>query len=506
MAMLGYATGRGSSISPFRVDRRAFTGMFSPFAAIVISLLLAPSMSFAADFGSLLKSLQDSIQKKVQPPPANVTTAPQGGQTAQSSGGFGAKATESYCRNLFSVAAISKKTPVDESLVSEEFNVSPKDFFDTIRAALDAKPGFTSYTFPSPSFYQNEFETDKINVLFNLLLSYPSPQYAAALISEARKQPNTPQFDPQVRVDAIAALAILHFRMQDKLKKPDRWKDLVNALAREEHYTGYVIRARLLKSGELGQTDVNEAIRYASDANGLTTKYRQDNGYRTFSTRNYAITSNQTLYEILAANPAQAQRGFMLQFVRMYEGARNAPNLAPELQAKLGPELGRIEQASRSAAKKAGELLTGATEASRIKAEKAALESTLRTRTSDTSDVNVDIGTMATLAHEMEKVDKLDDVQKQRFASALQDAHESGDRAVAMMPRMLEAMLSLVMQRGIGAVPAMVPYALKLQTYSDNACTVISRWDHAAQVTNTPMGQDADSRSNLASLVAKGGD
>jgi hypothetical protein len=84
------------------------------------------------------------------------------------------------------------------------------------------------------------------------------------------------------------------------------------------------------------------------------------------------------------------------------------------------------------------------------------------------------------------------------FADALKDAHESGDRAVGMMLPMMNAVMGVMMQRGMEALPAVVPYARRLQAYSDNACTVISRLDHAAMVTGTPSDQE---RTGLASLM-----
>ena len=109
---------------------------------------------------------------------------------------------------------------------------------------------------------------------------------------------------------------------------------------------------------------------------------------------------------------------------------------------------------------------------------------------------------MAEITRQLERLTKLDDNQKKIFASALADAHESGDRAIGMMPLMLSTLMNLLSQRGFGAMPAFAPYARRLQTYADNACTVISRWDNAAQVTATPLGEESDSRSGLASLVS----
>ena len=489
-------------------NTRRFIGSDLQVYFSCLVLFLIPSFALAIDFGSLVKSIKDGLQQRspsVQQAPKS-TQEPKATQTptAQGNLGFGAKMTETYCKELFSIASISKKTPIDQSLVSEEFHLSPKDFFDAFMGALDANQGFTSYAFPSLAFYQNEFESDKVNVLFNLMLSYPSAQYTAALIAESRKTSNMPQYDHQAKIDATVALAIMHFGMQDKSKSPLRWKELVNALQHEEHYTSYVLRARLMKSGETGPVDLQRAVDLLLNANGLRNKYQEEQHLRSMSARNYQTLSNQTLYEILAANPAQAKRGFLPQFMQQYSSIKNSPNLAPELQAKLGPPLQLIEQASSSAAQKAGSMLNRATDASRLKAEKAALDSSLKTRTSDSESINIDARAMASLARELEKVNKLDEEQKKQFAGALKDAHESGDRAIGMMPTMITTMMNLILQRGIGAAPAIIPYAKKFQAYSDNACTVVSRWDQAAHVTQTPIDQDPESRTNLSALVAEG--
>jgi hypothetical protein len=455
------------------------------------------------DFNKALKDLKKGMKNDsaaVAPTPALAPTAAQPAAAQKSShASFGAKATEAYCKRLFSVAAINKKGPINEALVSEEFNVEPKDFYDAMVAALDTKPGFTSYTFPSPDFYQGEFETDKVDVLYDMLLSYPSPKYAAALIAESRATSNQPQYDHQAKIDATVALAILHFRMQDKSKSPNRWKDLLTSVQNEEHYTAQVVRARLLKSGEMGTTDVSQSIALAVGANSLRSKYSTEGGYRTMSSNNYQVTSNRTLFETLMANPNHPSRRQMNQFVLKYDAMSKSLDPAPELKVKLGPGLAAIEKAAKSASDKAEMILSGAKDAGNVKAQKASLDSATRNRVSDASEVNADSRALATLARQMEQVDKLDENQKKLFAEALKDAHETGDRAVAMMGTMVGALMDLLMQRGIEAMPAILPYSKKFQTYSDNACTVITRLDRAAMVTGTPAEPD---RSTMASMMA----
>lgn len=455
----------------------------------VLMLPLATQVS-AQSFGDFLNALKNATQQPGQPS-GSVQVSGTKSQTAQAnSPGFGARATERYCKNLFSVASLESRGPVSESLVSEEFNIDPMNFYDEVVKSLDAKPGSTSYAFPSPDFYRGEFETDKIDVIFDLLLSYPSPKYAAALIAEARSTSNQPQYDHQAKVDAIAALAILHFRMQDKSKTPGRWKELVASLKGEDHYVANVIWARLLKSGEMGTTDVGGALQLAVEANGLRNKYSTEGGYRKMSSKNYQIISNQTLYETLLANPNHPQRRNYAQFIQKYESIKNATDPVPELKAQLGPGIAAVEKASKSAAEKANLMLLDAKEAGNINAQKASLVSATRNRVSDSSNVNTDIRTVAALARQLEKVEKLDDNQKKLVGESLSHAHESGDRAISMMGPMMNAVMNIMMQRGIEAMPAILPYAKKLQSYSDGACSVVTRLDHAAMVKNVAVDQD----------------
>ena len=128
------------------------------------------------------------------------------------------------------------------------------------------------------------------------------------------------------------------------------------------------------------------------------------------------------------------------------------------------------------------------------------MDSATRTRVSDSSDVNADTRALAAVARELGKIDKLSENQKVILADAMKDAHESGDRAVSMMGPMMNAMMNVMMQRGMEAMPAVLPYAKKLQDYSDNACTVVSRFDHAAMVKGAPAEPE---RKELASLVGK---
>lgn len=469
-------------------------------ATIALSVAI-PQSATAFDFGKLLKQAVEGQNNQPQPSPgrdmspSTASSMPQAGGKTKS-GGIGGALTENYCRNMFSTAGLDKKKNIDSALVQEEFNLSaPGDFYDAfVKGTL--KP---SFAFPSLRFYQGEFETDRINALYDLLLSYPSPQYAAAIITEARKQQGSPQYDHQMKMDAVAALTILHFYLKDISKNPARWQELAGQLQNAEHYTARVITARLLASGELGVKDPNRAMSYANEANGLRQKYSSEMGYRTMSSRNYMFTSNYTLYQVVAENPRLPQAQYYIQFAQQYATNLKTPIAAPELEAQLGPGLSAVERSASSAARKATDMLTNAREASLLKAEKSSLANATRNRVSDNpSDVNIDDKTMLTITRQLEKLKSLDDKQKQQFASALADAHESGDRAVAMMPTMLSSMMNLMSQRGMAAMPAILPYAKKLQYYSDNACSVVARWDQAAQVTKSTE----NSSSSLAALVA----
>ncbi len=443
-------------------------------------LLLAYTPSHSQGLGGLLSGLQNAMVVK----PAQASNG--AGVPSQGSKSFGGRATENYCRNLFSIAAIGGNTPINEALISEEFRLDPSDFFDALITALAPNGGQSSYAFPAPEFYRGEFETDKINVLYGLLLSYPSAQYMAALIAEARKAPDTPQYDHQARNDAIAALAIIQYRLKDKSISPSRWQDLIGKLEKEEHYTGQVIRARLLASGEGGQRDPRRAVSLAREANDLRNLYSREGGYRSMSSRNYTVRSNQTMFEVLTANPGLPNAQYFEQFMKKYAAFKNNPNPAPELEAQLGPALKRINRAASSARTKAEGLLTEAVGVSKKSAQKASLDSATRNRVSDKPDVNSDARAMAAIARQLESVTQFNDTQKVVFSSALADAHESGDQAVAMMPTMMMAVMNLMSQRGMESLPAILPYSQAFQNYSDNACAVITRWDHVAEVTRTP--------------------
>lgn len=460
--------------------------------ALIGIAISIPTRSNALDFDKLLKKLN-------QQQGAN-TSGTQQASVPSNSGkqSSGTSLTENYCRQSFSMAGVGKKNKVNQSVVLDEFNLAaPGDFFDAYLQA-SSEP---SFAFPNRRFYQGEFETDRINVLYDLVLSYPSSLYLAALITESRKDHNSPQYDHQAKVDALAALTIIHYYMKGVSKEPDRWKQLANKLQGEEHYTARVITARLLASGEMGTKDPDRALTYASEANNLRQKYSSEQGYRTMSSRNYAVTSNRTIYDVVVANPRSQQARYFTQFAQQYGAALKNPVLAPELEAKLGPGLRSIEKSSESAARKASEMLTGAQQLSLLKAEKNSLDSATRNRVTDSpADVNIDDKTMLSITRQMEKLTTLDDRQKKQFAAALADAHESGDKAIGMMPVMMSSIMSLMMQRGMEYMPAIIPYARKLQYHSDNACSVFSRWDQAAQVTKST---EDTSRNSLAALVSE---
>ena len=462
-----------------------------PLVGALFLQLMAPVAS-AQGFGDLLKAL---TVPQGQKQPMGTQQAP----TNQGQPGFGAKLTENYCRNMYSVASMEARGPINENLISEEFNLDPKDFYDEFFKAQDAKPGYSSYAFPGLAFYQNEFETDKISVIFDLLLSYPSPKYAAALIAESRATPGQPRYDGQIKADAVAALAMLHFRMQDKSKSPSRWWELISSLQNEEHYTAYVIWARLYMSGEAGTRDATKAIVLSRDANGLPGAYRQNRGLgKKMSAGNYAVTSNQTIYETLMANPNHPDRVYYADFLRKY--GKIPGSTLPEVQAQIVPGLAAIEKSSRAAAASARLMLAKASEAGNINAQKASLDSALRNRVSDAADYNSDQRTMAALARELEKIDKLDASQAKLLGDAMNYSHETGDRAVSMMVPMMSVAMNVMMNRGMEAIPGLMPYAKKLQLYSDSACSVIARIDHAVMVKKlTPVDPE---RSGLASMLA----
>lgn len=473
--------------------------MANPRQRILASLFFTTlaTAAYGQGFGSFLSGLQKALGSESQP---SAGEAP----AAQGKAGLGASMTERYCRNLFSMAAISKDTVVNEGLISEEFKLDSKEFFDAMLKSLDTKGGATSVAFPHPGFYRGEFETDKINVLYNLVLSYPSAQYMSVLIGEARKTQSSPQYDHQARNDAIAALAIIHYRMQANSVSKTRWQELIASLEGEEHYTGQVIRARLALSGEGGQKDPRKAITLAREANDLRSVYSREGGYRSMSPRNYQVRSNQTLYEAVTSNAGMVDMRNFEQFVQQYAAFKNNPNVAPELEAQLGPSLKQIDRAATSARVKAEGLLVGANAVGKLKAQKASLDSSTRTRVSNVSDVNANTRAMAAIAKELEKIQQFDEKQKVVFASALADAHESGDLAISMMPTMMVSALNLMAQRGFQAMPAFLPYSQAFQNYSDNACTVITRWDHAAEKTQVPTTPDAAIRSKTASALNLG--
>jgi mRNA-degrading endonuclease toxin of MazEF toxin-antitoxin module len=400
---------------------------------------------------------------------------------------------------MFSIAGLGARNAVNESLISEEFNIDPRDFYDEFSKSRDTRQNYSNYTFPGLHFYQNEFETDRISVLYNLLLSYPSPQYMAAIISQARAMPGSARYDHQAKVDAVAALAMIHIRMQDKSRSPNRWRELAASLQMEDHYLAKVITARHLKAGDLGTINIDRSISLANEANNA--RQGSFDQQRTISPRNYMLTSNRTLFEAVTSNPNNPQARYFIKFAQNYQSAQRVTEPFPEAKAQLEPGLQAIENSSKAATQKADALLASVKESGNLTAQKSSLDSAVRTRVSDDSSVNVDQRSLAALARQMEQIERLSVEQGELLKQAIGHSHETGDRAVAMMPAMITVMMNTVMQRGIEYVPTLIPYARKLQAYSDGACSVVARLDHTAMVKRL-TSVDAD-RGGLASLVAE---
>lgn len=457
-------------------------------------LLLNINTAHGQGLNDLLKSLSN-IQLPGQPA--------QQQQTPQSSGkpNTPASLTERYCRNLFSVAALESNGPIDERLITEEFNVEPKDFYDEATNASIAKPGFSSYAFPSLSFYKSEFETNRINVLYDLFLTYPSPKYAAALINISKLKPGQPRHDRQEVVDAKVALAMIHYRMQDKSKSSTRWRELLTEIQSDEHYLGKVIWARLYASGEAGQKDTSKSIGYIREAFMYPHQYRESGSRKTMSNRNYGVRASQTMYEVFRENPNHPYRQHNLAFLQRYEQAASFKDGLPEVKAQIGPGLAEVEKSSAAAASKATLILSNATTAGNIQAQKTSLDSAMRTRLSDTADYNADTQTLATLARQLEKMDKLDDAQTKLLGEAMKHAHESGDKAISMGAQMLGVVMDVMNRRGIEAMSGVAPFAQRLQSYQDSACSVVSRLDHAA-MTKKAVPVEPE-RSGLAAMMAE---
>ncbi|MRD46593.1 hypothetical protein GHT07_04850 [Caenimonas koreensis DSM 17982] len=475
-------------------------------AALAAALAVVAFGAGAGGLNSILKALKNGGADDSQRQPAQAQPS-QGAAGNSGGGGIGAGLTERYCRQLYSVAGLQGKAPVDEALISDEFNLGARDFADAALEAFGPSGRFRSKPIPSPQFFANEFETDKVNVLYNLIRQYPAPQYVAALIAASRVPAGAPRSDPQAARDATVALALLHFFMQDKSQKPGRWRELIASMQGEEHYLSQVILARLIESGEWGPKDASKALFMARSAAGLPQKYRMDDMHqKTISPRHYVVTASVTQYEILSEFPNLPQRREFEQFLQQYRNAQmlqQRPDAFPELKNQLGPGLAAIERAAVSADERAAQALSVAVAASTYTAQKISLDSATRTRTGDVqSNLNVDGNAMAALVRELEKGRALDARQEQLFVGALRDARESGDRAVAMMPTMMSTMLNFSMQRGMGAMPAIIPYSRKLQDYSDRACAVVARADQAAMVKKLTVGPDDSSRNNLAAMVA----
>ena len=483
-----------------------------------IKLLVGGLLAFCAVSQVNAQSLKDVLKalKNMQPPgqdagapkvvpgtmlaPANSTG---GGQVqgAKSQSNFGAKLTERYCKNLFSVASMESRGPVDENLVAGEFDLDASSFYDEARKAMDARPGHVSFTFPSLDFYKHEFETDKINVIFDLLLSYPSPKYAAALIAEARSVPGQPRYDDQAKTDAVAALAILHFRMQHKSRNANRWAELAASLANEDHYLAKVISARLSASGEIGPVDAGRALTLANEANNARASMQRDS-MKKLSPRNYQITSNQTLFEVLTANPGHPQRRNFAQFMQVYERNRNMTEPLPEVAAQIGPGLAQVEKTSRAAAERATKMLAGANVAGNMQAQKASLDNATRNRVSDSADNYADARAIAAMNKELQLIDKLTEEQSLLLDQSRKLAYESGDLAISMMPQMMGVMMNIMMQRGIEYLPTVIPISKKLQSYSDSACSVVARLDHTLMVRK--LAVVPQERSGIANMMSAG--
>ncbi len=465
---------------------------FQRIAAASILLTCANSVS-AQGFDMLLKSLS-AIQIPAQP-----AQSAQPARQSTGNAGSSASLTENYCRNLFSVASMEANGPVDEKLVSEEFNIEAKDFYDEVIKVRDAESGFSSKAFPSLGFYKHEFETDRVSVLYDLFLAYPSPKYAAVLINIARLQPNQPRFDAQERTDARMALAMIHYRLQDKSKSADRWKELVLSTKNEEHYLSKIIWARLLAYGETVPKDVSTSIGYVRETFMYAGQYSERGSRKKMSIRNSGAKANETLYDILNANPQHPYRQFNLSFLQTYDQAARVKDGWPEVKAQLGPGLAEVERTSSAAALKATQILGSAKSAGNIKAQKTSLDSATRTRVSDAPDYNADMQTLASLARELGKIDKLNDEQVKLLVDATKLAHESGDRAISMNAQMIGVTMDVLNRRGMEAMAGVIPFIQRIQSYQDSACSVVSRLDHAAMVKKV-VTLEPD-RSGLANLM-----
>lgn len=463
--------------------------------AIASVVIFSVNCANAQGIGDLFKSLSN-IQL-----PGQSAQQQQPAQLASSKSNSPASLTERYCRNLFSVASIDANGPVDERLISEEFNLEPANFYDEVIKSSRAQPGFSSYAFPSLDFYKNEFETSRVNVIYDLFLTYPSPKYVASLINITKLRPGQPRFDPQEQSDARVALALIHYRMQDKSKSTDRWKELLQSMQNEEHYLAKVIWARLYASGEAGSKDVTKSISSIRETFMYPSQYRERDSRKTMSNRNYGIRANQTLFEVLQANLNHPHRQYNLSFLQKYEQAASFKDGLPEVKAQIGPGLADIEKSSTAAANKATQILSNATAAGNIQAQKTSLDSALRTRVSDSSEYNADTQTLATLARQLEKIDKLDDAQTKLLGDALKHAHEAGDKAISMGAQMLGVIMDVMNRRGMEALPGVVPFTQKIQSYQDSACSVVSRLDHAAMVKKAvPVEPE---RSSLALMMVE---
>jgi hypothetical protein len=288
--------------------------------------------------------------------------------------------------------------------------------------------------------------------------------------------------------------------MQGMSKSSERWKELAATLKNEDHYLAKVLTARLLKSGELGGVDISKAITLAKEADNARSSEHQERNWK-MSSRNYQTTSGQTLYEIVVSNPTNPQSRYLAQFVQGYQKAQKMTEPLPEVRAQLEPGLIDIEKASRGAAEKAEQMLVGVKKAGNIQAQKVSLDSALRNRISDSSSINADQRTMATLAKELETVEKLDQAQSLLLEQSLRLSHLSGDRAISMMPTMMNVMMNIATQRGMEYIPTLIPYSKKLQSYSDAACTVISRLDHTVMVKK--LATTEPERNGLANMMAQ---
>ena len=457
-------------------------------SAVVTGAVLASfGMPAYAQFGNLLKQLQEAAQQIPQgaPQPPGATPAPSGGGSLGFGGGASRgkprqMAPDDWCREQ---AGSLEGVPTDNSVIASEFKIQNLESLQDLFFEALSRTGI-SKTFPDARFFAASFETAKVRAIYDSFLSFPEPDTLAALIHLSRSGAS------QHAGDASMALLFLHLQAPNLSANPNRSRELIAQAVSREHWTSKVFSARVHAFGEYARKDLGVATGELVNASTLRSDYSRNDGgvRREFDTENYELIHTDTARRIFENEPNMPFRAQWAEPARMaaqIEAAQKAyASRFPS--TRIGRITAEVVQVNKQSIEVGNEIIRSTQGGNQLVGQIASLKSLQERRAGD-RDTIVDMDP-ATQAAQLRMFAKVGDIAPEQRAN-LARAQELRYTAQGMLATSRGELLAHLLNQtngGLISMAASLPALSATNAALIQSCQITVKWEQAMRARDVP--------------------